>query len=80
MAEYLTYKEAAKTVRRSVRAIKRWRSNGMPMSWEVRDGQRVRVVDKAVLQEWLRARLRAWPPHQYRMRKILANADDTPSR
>ena len=74
MAE-LTYREAAARVKRSVRAIKRWRSNGMPMTWATRDGQRVRVVDEEVLLAWFRARLQSWPPHQYRLRK-LRHADD----
>lgn len=69
MAE-LTYREAAKRVKRSIRAIKRWRSQGMPMGWAIREGQRVRVVDEKVLLAWLRDRLTSWPPHQYRMRKM----------
>lgn len=71
MAEYLTYREAAKRVRRSIRSINRWRRQGMPMGWEIRDGQRVRVVDEQTLLKWWRDRLTAWPPHQYRLRKLL---------
>ena len=41
--------EAAKRVNRSTRAIRRWRLHGMPMGWEVRDGQRVRVLGRAPL-------------------------------
>ncbi len=70
MAEYLTYKEASVRVKRSVRAINRWRRNGMPMSWEIRDGKRVRVVEVDTLLAWWRDRLTAWPPHQYRLRRM----------
>lgn len=70
----LTYREAARTVRRSVFTIKRWRRSGMPMSWEQRDGQRVRVVDEDVLFATLRDRLDAWPSHQYRLRRMRAAA------
>lgn len=76
MADYLTYREAATRVNRSVRAINRWRRNGMPMSWEVRDGKRVRVVELHTLLKWWRARLTAWPPHQYRLRKMRSTNDD----
>lgn len=65
----LTYREAAVRVGRSVRTLWRWRRNGMPMSWDVRDGQRVRVVDERVLLAWWRERLRNDPVHQLRMRK-----------
>ncbi|MGF3055627.1 hypothetical protein [Microbacterium sp. YY-01] len=82
MAEYLTYREAAKRVRRSVRSINRWRRGGMPMEWAKRDGQRVRVVREDILLKWWRERLTAWPPHQYRMRKMLTSHpppdNDTP--
>lgn len=63
----LTYREAAVRVRRSVRTMWRWRKQGMPMGWAVRDGQRVRVVDEEILLEWYRARLQAWPIHQQMM-------------
>ena len=46
MAEYLTYREAARRVRRSVRTIKRWRRAGLPMSF---DEQGRRVVDERTL-------------------------------
>jgi phage terminase Nu1 subunit (DNA packaging protein) len=72
-----TYREAADRVERSVRTINRWRRSGMPMSWEIRDGQRVRVVAEDTLLKWYRSRLAAWPPHRYRMRRIV-NADDAP--
>ena len=67
----LTYREAAKRVGRSRRAIRYWRQAGMPMTWETREGQRVRVVDEQVLLAWWRQRLQNWPPHQYRMRRLL---------
>ncbi len=77
----LTYREAARTVRRSVRTIKRWRRAGMTMTWEQRDGQRVRVVDEDLLFATLRDRLDAWPSHQYRLRRLHAAAAlDPPSR
>lgn len=64
----LSYREAAARVRRSRRSIRRWRLSGMPMGWELRDGQRVRVVDEEVLLAWFRGRLAADPVHQARMR------------
>lgn len=60
----LTYRQAAKRVRRSTRTIKRWRRAGMPMQWE--DGRR--VVDEDTLLAWWRARLQADPVHQLRLR------------
>lgn len=73
----LTYREAAHRVGRSIRAIKRWRKAGMPMGWDVRDGQRVRVVRESVLLGWYRDRLMADPVHQLRMRALaLEEGDD----
>lgn len=71
----LTYREAARRVRRSVRTIKRWRLGGMPMGWKIQHGQKVRVVDEEVLLSWWRDRLDGWPAHQYRLRRIRATAD-----
>lgn len=68
MNDLLTYREAAKRVRRSIKTIKRWRRNGMPMTWDTRAGQRVRVVDETTLLAWWRDRLLADPVHQARMR------------
>ncbi len=68
----LTYREAAKRVGRSRRAIRYWRQDGMPMQWETRDGQRVRVVDENVLLAFWRQRLQNDPAHQYRLRRLLA--------
>jgi len=65
----LTYREAADRVNRSRRSIRRWRLNGMPMGWDTRDGQRVRVVSEETLLAWFRARLIADPVHQQRMRR-----------
>lgn len=70
----LTYPEAARAVRRSTRTIKRWRRSGMPMTWETRGGQRVRVVTEDALYAWLRDRLDANPVHQYRLRRRRAQA------
>lgn len=69
---YLTYREAAARVHRSPRAIRRWRFNGMPMEWEIRDGQKCRVVDQKILLAWWRQTLRNDPVHQQRLRAQLA--------
>lgn len=68
----LTYREAARRVRRTRRTIRYWRQRGMPMSWEIRDGQRCRVVDEDTLLAWRRDRLKNDPVHQQRLRKQLA--------
>lgn len=65
--KYLTYWEAAHRVGRSKRAIQRWRKNGMPMTMN-QAGER--IVEERVLLAWYRDRLRAWPPHIYRMRRL----------
>ena len=70
---WLTYRDAARRVGRSVRAIKRWRAHGMPMSFDARGR---RIVDEQTLLEWFRARLAADPVHQARMR-ALAKTDAT---
>lgn len=66
----LTYREAAKRIGRTTRAIRYMRQDGMPMGWERRNGQMVRVVDEQVLLKHWRERLKRWPPHQYRLRKL----------
>lgn len=76
MGEQLSYREAAKKVHRSVLTIKRWRRNGMPMSWERRNGQNMRVVEKDTLLAWWRQRLTADPIHQAKMRR-LRHAEET---
>lgn len=68
MTEKLTYREAAKRVGRTRRAIRYWRQAGMPMSWDTREGQHVRVVDEDTLLAWWRQRLNNDPAHQYRLR------------
>lgn len=73
----LTYRQAAARVQRSPRTIRHWRQQGMPMGWDTRDGQQVRVVDEEVLLEWFRARLQAWPTHRWRMRKKLAELEQS---
>lgn len=73
---HLTYKQAAARVRRSRRTIRRWRLNGMPMSF---DEHGRRVVREDVLLAWWRARLMADPVHQARLRRKamqLAEQDD----
>jgi transposase len=71
----LTYRQAAARVDRSPRTIRHWRQQGMPMGWDIRDGQHVRVVDEEVLLAWFRARLQAWPTHRWRMRRKLAELE-----
>lgn len=66
----LTYRQAAKRVHRSVRQIKQWRHDGMPMGVDERGR---RTVDERVLLAEYRRRLNAWPAHRYRMR----SRDDT---
>lgn len=68
----LGYREAARRVRRSVLTIKRWRRHGMPMGWERRSGQDVRVVREDVLLAWWRARMSADPVYQQKVRARLA--------
>lgn len=63
----LTYQQAARRVRRSVRTVVRWRRDGMPMGTDARGR---RVVREDVLLAWWRDRLAADPAHQYRMRKV----------
>jgi hypothetical protein len=65
MAEYLTYRDAARRVRRSVRTIKRWRRGGMAMRF---DEQGCRVVNEQTLLAWWRDRMTADPVHQARIR------------
>lgn len=67
MPELLTYRQAARRVRRSVRTIKRWRSGGMPMGWD----RGRRVVDEATLLAWWRARMTADPVHQQLVRQLV---------
>lgn len=52
-------------MKRSRRTIERWKHHGMPTSYD--DRGRV-VVEERVLLAYFRARLRAWPIHQQRMR------------
>lgn len=70
----LTYREAARRVRRSIRTINRWRKSGMPMTWETQQGQRVRVVDEDVLLAHWRDRLDSNPAHQWRMRRAITDS------
>ncbi|GAA4762477.1 hypothetical protein [Microbacterium gilvum] len=62
---WLTYRQAAARVDRSRRTIRRWRLNGMPMTY---DAHGRRVVAEEVLLAWYRARLIADPIHQARMK------------
>lgn len=75
---WLSYREAAARTHRSIRSINRWRRLGyLEMGWAVRDGQRVRVVEESALLACFRDRLQSNPAHQYRMRKLLQNPDQT---
>ena len=78
----LTYREAARRVRRSVRTINRWRKAGMHMTWENQHGQRVRVVEEDVLLAHWRGRLDANPPTSgaYAARWPTTEANLPPSR
>lgn len=66
---YFSYREAARATRRSVMTIKRWRRHGLPMGWETREGQRVRVVREDVLKAWWRERMTHDPVWQNKMRR-----------
>lgn len=70
MTTTLSDREDARRVRRSIRTINRWRKAGMPMSWELRHGQHVRVVDEDVLVARWRDRLDANPAHQRKLRRL----------
>jgi phage terminase Nu1 subunit (DNA packaging protein) len=62
----LTYRQAARRVGRSVRTVKRWRHDGMPVSADYSGRVWVR---EDILLAWWRDRLDADPAHQYRLRK-----------
>lgn len=70
---WLTYRQAAKRVKRSTRTIKRWRRNGMPMSHN-EHGQR--IVNENTLLAWWRQRLNNDPVHQQRLQKALRNEQE----
>lgn len=70
---WLTYREAAQRVGRAIRTIKRWKREGMPMSWDTRGR---RIVEEHVLLAEYRRRLLADPIHQ---QKIRATTRDTPA-
>lgn len=75
MAELLTYREAASLFSCSHRTVRWWRTKGyLHMTWEIRNGQRVRVAEKTELQRCFRERRKADPVHQQRMRKLLAES------
>ena len=65
--KYLTYKEAAARVKRSKRAIQRWRKSGMPMGFNAA-GERI-VAERTLLAEF-RRRLRNDPVHQQRLHTL----------
>jgi transposase len=72
MTTMLTYREAAKRVRRSRRTIRYWKLQGMPMGWDIRNGQHVRVVDEDVLIAWWHQRMDNDPVWQNRIRAKIA--------
>lgn len=68
---WLSYTGAARRIGRTDRNIRRWRQEGMPMSWCVgADNQRERVVDEEVLLKWWREKMKNSPAHHYRLRAI----------
>ncbi len=68
----MTYREAAARVGRSHRTIKRWRREGMPMSYDTLGR---RLVEESTLLREYRKRLARDPVHQQRIRTIIG---DTP--
>ncbi|WP_224778768.1 hypothetical protein [Leucobacter sp. Psy1] len=60
-----TYAGAARRVRRDESTIKRWRREGMAMSWDDAIPPRRVVAEEVLLAEY-RERLRRWPIHQQR--------------
>lgn len=60
-----TYEDAARRVNKDPRTIKRWRRNGMPMSF---NSAGERIVREDHLLEWFRQTLQNSPIHYYRMR------------
>lgn len=64
----LTYRETAKALGVSRRTVRRWRQQGMDMSWGKRDGQNVRVVELRVARAWFRERRKNDPITQQRIR------------
>ncbi|GAB2567408.1 hypothetical protein [Leucobacter ruminantium] len=71
--EWLTYRDAAARVGRSKRALQRWHRKGMPMRT---DNRGRKIVHEVTLYAWYRKNLKAWPPHQWKMRRITG---DTPT-
>ena len=65
----LTYEVASKRLGRSVRTLKRWQREGMPTALDARGR---RLVRQDVAEKWKREKLGNWPPHQYRLRRLLA--------
>lgn len=61
---WLTYRQAAHRVHRTIRTIRRWKKNGMPTI--LRHG--IRYVEEETLLAWWRQRLSADPVHQARLR------------
>lgn len=68
--QWFNYRTGAKRVGRDPRSIKRWRRDGMSMSWRIVDGQSARVVHEDVLLAWFRQKLQNDPVHQQRMTKL----------
>lgn len=70
---WLTYRQAARRVHRTIRTIRRWKKNGMPTI--LRDG--IRYVEEETLLAWWRDRLQADPVHQQRMRTMRRAAQES---
>ncbi|WP_176697186.1 hypothetical protein [Microbacterium sp. 3J1] len=75
----LSYREAAHRVRRARRTIRYWKLQGMPMSWELRGGQMVRVVDEDTLIAWWVERMDNDPVWQNRIRAKIRDREDPTS-
>lgn len=73
--EWFTYRGAARRVGRSVRTIKQWRREGMPMQHD-QDGRR--IVNRTDLLAEYRRRLRNWPIHQQRRVAALGQGSQPP--
>lgn len=69
---WLTYRQAARRVHRTVRTIRRWKRNGMP----TRLDRGVRYVEEETLLAWWRARMIADPAHRWRMRAKMRHAEE----
>lgn len=76
---WLSYAEAAKRVRKSVRTIHHWHARGMVMEWRTDAiGQRYRVVEEDALLAWFRQAMSNSPVHFYKLRAAAIERGETP--